>query len=57
LSDKNTIVVKEIPGSVTENDLKNLFGDCTILKYCPSRYVGRFSTETAVTKNTKALPG
>ncbi|CAF3973943.1 unnamed protein product [Adineta steineri] len=51
------IVVRGIPENVNENDLRDLFVNCHILKYCPARRIYS-STATMETKGqNKILPG
>ena len=56
LHDKRTIVVKKIPQDVSENDLRRLFTNCHVLKYCPARTVLK-KTVTIDPDRTKTLWG
>jgi hypothetical protein len=55
--DQKTILVRKIPENVTENDLRRLFTNCRISKYCPVRVVHRKTISTTVTDGTKILWG
>jgi hypothetical protein len=55
--DERTIVVKNIPEYVTENDLSRLFINCYISRYCPARTVHRMNTSKAITTKTKTFWG
>jgi hypothetical protein len=57
LCDKRTIVVKSIPESVSEDDLRQLFTNCHISKYCPARTIHRMATSSAVTGRLKTFWG
>lgn len=55
--DDRTVVVKNIPDNVSENDIRRVFPDCHVSKYCPARTVYRTATSTAVANRAKALWG
>jgi RNA recognition motif-containing protein len=57
LCDERTIVIKNIPENVSENDLRRLFPNCYISKYCPARTVHRMATSTTVTNKSKTFWG
>ncbi|CAF1328965.1 unnamed protein product [Adineta steineri] len=54
---ERTIVVKNIPQNVTEDDLHQLFINCSISKYCPSRIVHHRTLSAPIMNKTKTLSG
>jgi hypothetical protein len=55
--DKRRVVVNKIPENVSENDLRHLFRNGYLLKYCPARSVHRTATTVATMSETKLLWG
>jgi hypothetical protein len=55
--DKKKVVISQIPSNVSENDLRRLFANCHILKYCPARTVQLAATTTQTKGNSKILLG
>jgi hypothetical protein len=51
------IAVSRIPENVNENDLRYLFGNCHILKYCPARYIHSSATAMETKNKNKILSG
>ncbi|CAF1508932.1 unnamed protein product, partial [Adineta steineri] len=55
--DKQTIVITNIPENVTADDLRHLFTNSSILKYCPARIIQRKSTSIDISGKNKILWG
>ncbi|CAF1452989.1 unnamed protein product [Adineta steineri] len=55
--DKQTIVITNIPENVSEDDLRHLFPNSRVSKYCPSRIIHRKPTSIDVTGKIKILWG
>ncbi|CAF4178914.1 unnamed protein product, partial [Adineta steineri] len=51
------IVIRGIPENVNENDLRDLFVNCHILKYCPARRIYSSTTTMETKGQNKILPG
>ncbi|CAF1273200.1 unnamed protein product [Adineta steineri] len=51
------IVVRGIPENVNENDLRDLFVNCHILKYCPARRIYSSTATMEAKGQNKILPG
>ncbi|CAF1268535.1 unnamed protein product [Adineta steineri] len=54
---ERTIVVKNIPENVTEDDLRQLFINCSISKYCPSRKIHHTTLSASIMNKIKTLLG
>lgn len=57
LYDKRTVAVNKIPANVSENDLRCLFSNGYLLKYCPAHTVHHTATTMATMNKTKVLWG
>ena len=55
--DKQTVVVTSIPENVSEDDLRHLFPNCCISKYCPARTVQCMSISTEIPGKIKTFWG
>ncbi|CAF1198097.1 unnamed protein product [Adineta steineri] len=55
--DKQTIVITNIPENVSEDDLRHLFPDSRISKYCPSRSIHRKPISIDIPGKIKILWG